>query len=268
MIILFTVFADILIFCWLSFVTPKVIPKAAPNLEQGRRQRKLRQELKRKSLHFVGYLFPTIYYILLATRFGGKSHAVLIIAIANIIIVTSEMLRLRHPEKATMKTTVYLRESERYQVSTIVYTLLGNLFCVLFASPAASIIGLTNAVLGDLVASIVGISVGRRRIMGRKKTIGTNMSHLLIIEGSIGCMVACFALNMHFLTVFLQQTTKHSILVSLVTSTVTTLVEAFAKEGFVGDNFLVPLVTALFGDLAFRIVIGKRPINILYYRIG
>ncbi|KAL0226767.1 hypothetical protein P9112_014091 [Eukaryota sp. TZLM1-RC] len=258
LVILFTILADVLVFLWLSFMTPMAVvapPDATP--EMSRRLTKLKTELKRKSFHFVGYLFPTLYYTMVATHLGTKSTCILLVSIATIIIQIAEYDRLRHPHRSvTAFNKPFLRKSEYHQPSALAYTMIGNLLSIILYSIPAAIIGLTNAVVGDLAASIVGVRWGRHRLVNKKS-----------FEGSVACLLVCFLLGLHFLTYFLLFSFSSAVRVAIVSSLATTITELFATEGFLGDNVMIPVVTGFASDIAIKFWIGIKKPNILYYRI-
>ncbi|KAL0241339.1 hypothetical protein GEMRC1_006574 [Eukaryota sp. GEM-RC1] len=252
LIITLTIVSLTAIFLWLYFISPEIVTDT--NLDNSRRRR-LQRELRRKSFHFIGYIYPVLYYIIISTKMGTKRDVVLLSAIVCVIVQLLELNRVSGRNPVTALNRNLLRSSEQRELAAIFYTVLGNMLTILLVSTPSAIIGLTNAVLGDLTASLVGVTWGRHRLV-RKKSI----------EGSLGCLIVCFLVNLHFLTYFMLFPITSAMLVAGLTSVTTTLSELFATDGLLGDNLIIPIFTSVSGDFALKTLLGiKRP-NILSHR--
>jgi dolichol kinase len=150
-----------------------------------------REEIRRKLLHLFALLMPiAIFYAPVLSLPRLLVPGILFLLFTASIIV--EILRFKVP--AIQKTVLTLfgsmmRKEEHAIVSGWTWVIgAAFLCCVLFSSrPYVSFIALTLFIIGDALAALVGISIGRIKI--GKKTL----------EGSIACLIICVLL---FYTVF------------------------------------------------------------------
>jgi len=146
-----------------------------------------KEEITRKLLHLFALLMPAgIFY--LPECFGvHPAVPVAILAFLTVGSITVESLRFRVP--AVQKTFRFcfghlMRQEEDGKVTGSTYIIAAALLCsiIFYNYRYISFIVLTIFILGDAIAAIVGLSVGRIKI-GKKS-----------LEGSLACFAMCMAL--------------------------------------------------------------------------
>jgi dolichol kinase len=202
-----------------------------------------REEIRRKLLHLFALLMPiAIFY---APRWSWPRllvPGILFLLFAASIII--EALRFKVPVIQKTVLTFFgsmMRKEEHAIVSGWTWVIGAAFFCsVLFSSrPYVSFIALTLFIIGDAVAALVGIGIGRIKI--GKKTM----------EGSIACLLVCallFYAVFPFVPGLLKAWGISRFPANLiwVTSLVITLFELIplkiAPRVTVNDNLAVPII--------------------------
>ena len=145
-----------------------------------------KEEIARKLLHLFALLMPIgIFYIPRWSLPPFLPAGILAFLLVGSIIV--ESLRFRVPAIQKVFFTLFgsmLREEESAKTTGSTYVVGAALLCaVLFnKTPHISFMVLTLFILGDAVAALVGISMGRIKI-GKKS-----------LEGSAACFLLCMVL--------------------------------------------------------------------------
>lgn len=144
-----------------------------------------RQEINRKLLHLFALVMPAgIFYL---PKIDGVARwlpavTLLVVFVGSVII---ERLRFRYPAVQKLFHQSFgsmLRSEEKEKVTGSTYIIGAALICsvVFYSQPHISFMTLTMFILGDAVAALVGLSIGRIKI-GKKSLEGT---------------LACFALSL------------------------------------------------------------------------
>ena len=206
-----------------------------------------REEINRKLLHVLsGCGIPAgILYI---PRIPGAPDdlPMLILGILLVLFIILEIVRLNVPAFQKIYFSMagsMLRTEENKKVTGATFILASAFLCTLIfhLRPDISAIVLNLFILGDAVAAIVGLSIGRIKI-GKKS-----------LEGSLACFFLCFLL---FYFVFpyvplLLDTWggQAPLLLIFMVSFSITVLELFplklTKKITVNDNLYVPVVTGL-----------------------
>jgi dolichol kinase len=201
-----------------------------------------KEEIRRKLLHLFALLMPVgIFYgpewsfpplfvpILLGTLF-----------FASVIV---EFLRFKSPAVQAFFFKCFgsmLRKEEHFKVTGSTWVIGAGFICsILFAhEPYISFIALFLFILGDAMAALVGISMGRVKI-GKKS-----------LEGSMACFLTCVALFYLVFPLFpglldvWNNRLPHSIV--LVTALVITVFELVPLKVhprvIINDNLAVPVI--------------------------
>jgi len=202
-----------------------------------------REEIRRKLLHLFALLMPmAIFY---APQWSWPRllvPCILFLLFAASIII--EALRFKVP--VIQKTVLaffgsMMRKEEHAIVSGWTWVIGAAFLCsILFSSrPYVSFIALTLFIIGDALAALVGIGIGRIKI--GKKTL----------EGSIACLLVCALL---FYTVFpfvpgllnAWGVSRFPAIIIWITSLVITLFELIpikiAPKITINDNLAVPVI--------------------------
>lgn len=142
-----------------------------------------KEEILRKLLHLIALLMPiSIYYI----PSLGLSPWIPAVGLGIILGISSilEYIRLKNSEagKVFLKLFGYMmRPSEKNEVTGSTYIIAGAFICsILFMKrPEVSFISLFLFITGDAMAAIIGLSIGKTKILGKS------------VEGSAACMFCC-----------------------------------------------------------------------------
>jgi len=203
-------------------------------------------EINRKLLHIgSGTLIPAFIFYMPAYT-GQKWIAPVVLGVCWLGSVVVELLRFRNPwvQALFMKSAgSMLRESERKSFTGSTHLFGAALVCsvIFIQTPAIAAMVLSAFILGDAIAAIVGLSIGKIKI-GKKS-----------LEGTLACFVLCFVL---FVFVFplvpgLLQSYGGSLSlpVALLGSFAIALLELvpvrLSRTFTVNDNFIVPVLTGL-----------------------
>lgn len=202
------------------------------------------EEIRRKLLHLFALLMPIgIFY---APRWSFPPLLVPILLfmlfVSSIIV---EALRFKIPAIQKIVLTLFgsmMRKEEHFIVSGWTWVIGAAFLCtILFKNaPHISFMVLTLFIIGDAMAALIGISIGRIKI--GKKTL----------EGSIACMIVCIIM---FYAIFplvpgLMETYgcvgRFPAKIIWITSFVITLFELIplriTPKIIVNDNLAVPII--------------------------
>ncbi|MDR2693733.1 MAG: hypothetical protein LBB74_05910 [Chitinispirillales bacterium] len=201
-----------------------------------------KEEIARKLLHLFALLMPAgIFYL---PRFGIPD-AVPIGLLAFLVIgsVAVESLRFRLPAVQKLFFTCFghlLRREEDKKVTGSTYVIAAALLCslIFINHKHISFMVLTLFILGDAIAAIVGLSVGRIKIWNKS------------LEGSSACFAMCmllfYALFPNLPWVLDTWDGKIPLHVAVVISLTITVFELIplkiTKKLTVNDNLAVPVI--------------------------
>ncbi|GBU22862.1 hypothetical protein R80B4_02774 [Fibrobacteres bacterium R8-0-B4] len=202
-----------------------------------------KEEITRKLLHLFALLMPAgIFYL---PRFNVPDAVPIgILAFLTVGSITVESLRFRIPAVQKIFFVCFrhlLRQEEDKKITGSTYIMAVALLCsIIFINHKyISLIVLTIFILGDAIAAIVGISVGRIKI-GKKS-----------LEGSLACFAMCmilfYALFPHLPWVLDVWGGTVPLTVALSASLSTTIFELIplkiTKKLTINDNLAVPVIT-------------------------
>jgi dolichol kinase len=145
-----------------------------------------KEEITRKLLHLFALLMPAGIFFGPGWSFPPLLMPVLLFVLFAVSVAV-ELLRFKVPAIQKMVLSVFgmmMRKEEHAKISGWTWVIGAAFMCtVLFASrPHVSFMVLSLFILGDAVAALVGISVGRIKI-GKKS-----------LEGSLACFALCVLL--------------------------------------------------------------------------
>lgn len=146
-----------------------------------------REEIARKLLHLFALVMPIGIFYIPKLNFSWYIPAI-ILAVVFLGSIIIEMLRFKHPVVQKMFYKLFgtmLREEESIKTTGSTYVVGAALLCslIFYKQPHISFIVLTLFILGDAIAAIVGLSIGRTKIVGKKS-----------LEGSVACFLLCVVL--------------------------------------------------------------------------
>lgn len=201
------------------------------------------EEIGRKLLHLFALVMPAgiLYLPKLSV-----SPLVPILTLASVLvgIIIFEVLRFKFPFVQKLFYVLFgsmLRPEEQKQTTGATFVIGAALLCsVLFYKyPNISFIVLTLFILGDAIAAIVGLSIGRIKI-GKKS-----------LEGSTACFLLCLLLIEfvfpHIPFVLEPWGGKMPLYIAVLTSLAITIFELIplkiTKKIVINDNLAVPVIT-------------------------
>lgn len=132
-------------------------------------QERLKREISRKALHMTGITVPIAYF------FFGRDLVLLYTSAALLVFLSMEFVRIRTNKFFPLERTAeYIqRKGERNALAATVYFCMAAIASIFFFGQGAVVIGLSVALISDTAAALVGIGVGRHRIMKDKTLEGT-----------------------------------------------------------------------------------------------
>jgi dolichol kinase len=138
-----------------------------------------------------------------------------------------------------------LRSQEHTKTTGATFILGGAFLCslVFIDSPYISFITLTLFILGDGAAALIGMSIGRTKILNKT------------LEGSLACFLMCmmlFAFLFPYVPFLFEKSGKISIPLMITTSLSITLLELIpikiSNNRMINDNLYVPVLAGLIFD--------------------
>jgi len=206
-----------------------------------------KEEVNRKLLHILsGSLIPAGIFYLPQIPGAPPRIAQIILGILLFLSMLVEIIRLKAPQIQKLFFSMagsMLRSSEKKEFTGATYIFASAFLCsiIFFNEPHISFIVISLFILGDAVAALVGISIGKIKI-GKKS-----------LEGSL----ACFLLSLLLLFAVYPYIPGlldiwggaiHPI-IAIVAALSTTIFELFpikiTKTFTINDNLTVPIITGL-----------------------
>jgi len=198
----------------------------------------VRTEVQRKLIHLTTLLIPTFYFGLHDVMVTGTTVRLSqgFVALAFVWVVTLDFLRLRVGLVKGMFVVLFgslLRRKEFGGLTGVSHLLLGSLLAALVYEPRVLLPAVAFLGLGDSMAAVVGLSIGRIRIWGKT------------LEGTLACLLSCLAVA-----------GVSSILpywnlpfgVGILGAVTATLAEVLPFK--VNDNLAIPLMSGLVMEVA------------------
>ena len=179
------------------------------------------RELRRKSIHLLGLVFPILYV------FTTRHTAIIVVGVLLALVLGADLLKALLPAFRGIFVRIFapmLRSQERKGGLTgATYYLIGSFLCILLFDKTLAIVCLCFLTLGDLFAALIGKQWGRIKLFARKS-----------LEGSLACFVVCTGIA---LLIGLHP------IVAIVGALVATLIELLPTG--VDDNITIPLISGL-----------------------
>ena len=148
-----------------------------------------KEEINRKLLHLLALLIPGgIFYIPMIPG-APPQLARNILAFLLVASILMEQARQRIPavQKFVWKAVgMMMRPEEKSKTTGSTWIFASGFLCTTLFPNAVTCIIITTFILGDAVAAIIGLSMGKTRI-GKKS-----------LEGSVACFMMCMVLFLGF----------------------------------------------------------------------
>lgn len=188
----------------------------------------LRQELKRKSFHLLGLIYPlTLYWV-------GLTDFRILLIVFWIVATLFEVARLSHASFNDWMFEYFgdlFREKEKAQPSGVFWMLTGMLWIAFVVRTDAWIFVISlYVVFGDAAASLFGRWIGGPTWWRSKKTLA----------GSSACFVVCLSVGFLLL--------KHEVWYLMILGAILATVGE-AEVLPINDNFSIPLFASLVSGL-------------------
>lgn len=185
-------------------------------------------EIARKLLHLFALIIPILYYLI-----PSHTISVIILLIVTLIFLTVDFLRLHlNPIKGVFVVLFgsLLRRKEFSSLTGGSYLLLASLVTLLIFNdtPGVFIAAISFLSIGDTVAAIVGLSIGRIKIFRKS------------LEGTIACLAACIVVAY---IVSILPAKNLDFRIALWGGVSAAVVEALPIE--VNDNVVIPILSAI-----------------------
>lgn len=179
-------------------------------------------EAKRKISHWFILSVPFFYIFFLS-----KETVILLLAIFMTVVIIFELFRLKN-EKLNQKLLkifdgIY-RENEAKRISTLIFTLSGIFFTILFFEKEIALLAIFFLTFGDGFAAIIGEKYGKHKIFGEKS-----------LEGVIANFLTCLAVGLIFS--FFYPMKFYQIFFGSLAATIIEILP-------IKDNLLIPIISA------------------------
>ncbi len=178
------------------------------------------RELVRKALHLTGLLY------IIALQVLGREKTLVLSFLCLCTAIILELIRLKYwhvfPFKRLFEALA--RDIEKRSLSGYLYFFVSSTLVILLFSPKATSIAITASIIGDVASAIVGIHIGKRRLIrDRDKTL----EGLLAGAFSIALLAFIYPLPL------------------MIIATLTFIFVEVVNRGVVNDNLLHPLAIGL-----------------------
>jgi len=206
-----------------------------------------KEEINRKLLHIIsGCSIPAGILYLPKIPGAPEKLPMLIIGVLLALSIAVELIRFRMPAVQKLFYSMagtMLRKEENKKLTGSTYIFASSFLCtIIFANqPHISFMVLNLFILGDAVAAIVGLSIGRIKI-GKKS-----------LEGFLACFILCltlfFAVYPHVPLLLDQWNGRVPLTLTIIASLCIAVLELFpikiTGNFSLNDNLYVPVVTGL-----------------------
>ena len=116
-----------------------------------------------------------------------------------------------------------MRKHEIHSFTGATYLMISAVLCIGFFPAEIAVVSLAFLAIGDTLAALVGIQLGKRKILNNSKSL----------EGSLACFAGCFVFGLLFLNP----------VVALIGAFTATVAE-FSRIP-IDDNIKIPIVSGL-----------------------
>ncbi len=148
-----------------------------------------KKELIRKSIHISSLILPLSYRYLFHNH---RKNTFVILVPLTVIALVIEIIRLEH---RTFKRIFYnifgimLRKHEIHDFTGATYLMISTILCIAIFPKDIAFLSLCFLAIGDTLAATVGISFGKRKLFGTRKSL----------EGSLACFISTFIFALFFI---------------------------------------------------------------------
>ena len=182
------------------------------------------KEFQRKSIHILSLLIPFGYRYL--TNYNRKI-SVLILFFITIGVIIVEVVRLENYTFRKFFNSLFgnvMRNHEAMEFSGATYLMISSIFTIAVFPADIAFLALSFLAIGDTMAALVGIHIGKRKLLSTKKSV----------EGTLSCFLSTFVFALLF---------KINPIVSFAGALAATIAE-FSRLPL-DDNFKIPILSGI-----------------------
>lgn len=145
-------------------------------------------EAIRKSIHISSLIIPLTYRFVLGYN---RLLMFILLFVTLVAALAIELYRLHIPSFSKMFHRLFgliLRRHERRDFTGATFLVFSSLLCVVFFNPIIAFLAISFLSIGDTFAAVIGMSMGKRKFLGQKKSI----------EGSLACFTSILLFSIIF----------------------------------------------------------------------
>lgn len=187
------------------------------------------KELFRKSIHISSLAIPMLYKYLF--HYNRRSAFLLLIPL-TVLFIVFDTFRIEHRTFKRFYHNVFgiiIRKHELSDFTGAVYVMVSAVLSIALFPGDIAFMSLSFLAIGDTLAAIVGIRLGKRKLKGQNKSL----------EGSIACFLGTFIFGLGYY--IFDYDGQLSLAVICLGAISATLAEAW-KMRF-DDNLKIPLIS-------------------------
>ena len=196
-------------------------------------------EIYRKLFHLFAIIIPILYYFVI------KSDIISICILLPIALfcVISDSARMENPELKNKFFKVFgmmLREHEVNRLTGASYLLTSSVVAIAIFTKEIAFLAISYLVIGDTLASLVGLKLGKRRIVSTLKTVEG------LIASFLGCAIyglLCYFLFFEKVFAGNNRAPQQAIIFILVGAMVASITEVVDLH--INDNISIPIISGL-----------------------
>ncbi len=182
-------------------------------------------EILRKCIHLTSVLIVLIY------AYAGKQFVLSFLITYLVIIMVIEHFRLEHGMNVPLFHFLF-REKEESQIAGHVFFAIGAIISISVFSEMIAYAAILMTTFGDMIAALVGKSIGKTRICNGKT-----------MEGCAAEFVMDFFIGYAFID---------NLFIVLIMALTATVVEAVVGE--IDDNLAIPVFSGFVGQVLFVLI--------------
>lgn len=184
-------------------------------------------ESVRKVFHMIAGILIVITYTAILYLFSERI-AMLSLVFLLLVLLEIEYIRLDHRPKMFKPFDVLFRKHEQDSMAGSVFFVISGIICFAVFDYWIALIAMCMTIFGDLIAAIVGKSLGKTKIHKNKSVVGT---------------FAGFAANVIVGVIILPS----YFYIVLAMASVATIIELFTDK--LDDNLTVPVASGFIGQV-------------------
>jgi len=190
----------------------------------------IKNEISRKAIHIFSSIFPVMYY------FIDKGVMINIMGIICSICLIFDIIRLKMDfiNKFFLYYFSFLTRSfEKNSLLGSSYFTLGCLLTILISSKETAITAMFVLIISDTCASICGMTIKSRKLIGNKS-----------LSGYIAFLISAIIISFISSIIF-----KVSFMLFILPVIFASLLELYSKKIRIDDNLLIPIGFAILTNL-------------------